>query len=104
MGDDRELFQEMVMLLRSDAPQWLDFLLAAERDADTARVQRAAHTLKGLAANFGASRAVAAASEVERLAKTTTADGLRAAVAELEDSLHDLVAALSDPVATSAIR
>jgi HPt (histidine-containing phosphotransfer) domain-containing protein len=104
MGDDQELFHEMVQLLRSDAPQWLNVLLAAERDADTPRLQRAAHTLKGLAANFGASRAVAAAAEVEQLAKTKSTVGLRAAVEELEESLHELLAALSGPVATSAIR
>jgi two-component system, sensor histidine kinase and response regulator len=104
MGDDRELFQEMVTLLRSDAPRWLSVVAAALRDGDAARMQRAAHTLKGLAANFGAGRAVAAAAEVELLAKLQQTNGLQAAVTELEESLDELVAALTQPLEASATR
>ena len=104
MGDDQALFHEMVTLLRSDAPQWLKVALAAERDGDAPRLHRAAHTLKGLAANFGASRAVAAAAEVEQLARAQTTVGRRAAVAELEESLDELLGALAAPLATSATR
>jgi two-component system, sensor histidine kinase and response regulator len=102
MGDDQALFHEMVTLLRCDVPKWLNVVLAAEREGDASRVQRAAHTLKGLAANFGAGRAVAAAAEVEQLAKSQTTVGLRAAVVELETSLDELLIALSAPLATSA--
>jgi HPt (histidine-containing phosphotransfer) domain-containing protein len=104
MGDDQALFYEMVGLLRSDVPQWLKVLHTAERDGDASRVQRAAHTLKGLAANFGASRAVAAAAEVEQCGKARKTEGLRAAVAELEGALDELLGALTTPVATTANR
>jgi two-component system, sensor histidine kinase and response regulator len=102
MGDDRELFQEMVGLLRSDAPHWLSDVLAAEREGDPVRLQRSAHTLKGLAANFGAARAVAAAAVVEQLGKSQQTVGLPAAVIELEESLDELLAALTplrEPIA-----
>jgi two-component system, sensor histidine kinase and response regulator len=95
MGDDPELFQEMVGLLRSDAPPLLDAIHEAHKAGDAARLQRAAHTLKGLASNFGAERAVAAAAEVERLAKANQSSGMPAAVIELEESLDELVAALA---------
>jgi HPt (histidine-containing phosphotransfer) domain-containing protein len=104
MGDDQALFYEMVGLLRSDVPQWLNVLHAAEREGDASRVQRAAHTLKGLVANFGASRAVAAAAEVEQYGKAQTTEGLHEAVAELEGSLDELLGALTAPLATSATR
>ena len=104
MGDDQALFHEMVALLRSDVPQWLDVLHVAEREGDAPRLQRAAHTLKGLAANFGAGRAVAAAAEVEQRGKAQTTVGLRAAVMELEESLDELLGALAAPLATSATR
>lgn len=102
MGDDHELFQEMVALLRADAPRWFSVVTAAQREGDPQRLQQAAHTLKGLTANFGAGRAVAAAAELERLAKSQQASGSPAAIAELEDALSELLAALpnAEPSAT----
>jgi HPt (histidine-containing phosphotransfer) domain-containing protein len=91
MGDDQELFQEMVGLLRTDSPRWLSVVSAAQREGDPGRLQRAAHTLKGLAANFGAARAVAAAADVEQMAKSQQTAGLPAAVIELEKALDELV-------------
>ncbi len=95
MGNDHELFQEMVGLLKADAPPLLAALRSALREGDTQRLQRAAHTLKGLAANFGAERAVADASNVEKLAKAPQSSGVPAAIAKLEESVDELVAALA---------
>ena len=95
MGNDAELFAEMVGLLRSDAPHWLTVLKSALDDGDSAQIHRAAHTLKGLAANFGAERAVGAALEIERRAKAQQSDGMAAAVQELEEALDELIAALA---------
>ena len=95
MGDDQELFHEMADLLRADAPALLDAVNAAHQQGDTPRLERASHTLKGLAANFGAERAVTAAADVERLAKQRQSSGLPAAISELEESLDELIAALA---------
>ena len=95
MGNDAELFAEMVGLLRSDAPHWLTVLKRAIDDGDPPRIHRAAHTLKGLAANFGAQRAVGAAADIERRAKTQQSDGMAAAARELEEALDELLAALT---------
>jgi HPt (histidine-containing phosphotransfer) domain-containing protein len=95
MGNDQELFQEMVGLLRADAPPLLSAIRAAQSDGDAPRLQRAAHTLKGLSANFGAQRAVTAAETVEKLAKAHQSAGMPAAISELEESLDELVAALA---------
>jgi HPt (histidine-containing phosphotransfer) domain-containing protein len=94
MGNDQELFHEMVELLRTDAPPLVTVVRTAHKDGDAPRLQRAAHTLKGLASNFGAGRAVAAAAEVERLAKARQSAGLPAAITALEESLDELIAAL----------
>jgi len=104
MGDDHELFHEMVDLLCSDAPIHLQALTAAYKNDDSSRVHRAAHTLKGLAANFGAPRAVAAAAEVERLAKLRQPTQMSAAIAELQESLEELIAALSPRHEVSHLR
>ncbi len=95
MGDDEDLFHEMAGLLRADAPALLDTVQEAHQHGDAPRLERASHTLKGLAANFGASRAVAAAAEVERLAKQRQSSGLPAAISELNEALDELVAALA---------
>jgi two-component system, sensor histidine kinase and response regulator len=95
MGNDQELFHEMVDLLRTDAPALLGAVHSARKDGDAPRLQRAAHTLKGLASNFGAERAVAAAAEVERLGQARQSAGLPAAIIELEESLDELIAALA---------
>jgi two-component system, sensor histidine kinase and response regulator len=104
MGNDRELFQEMVGLLQADAPPLVRALNAAHAEGDFARMQRAAHTLKGLAANFGAERAVAAAAEAERLAKSRHSQAIPAAIAELEESFDELIGALTPSPVTSRSR
>jgi HPt (histidine-containing phosphotransfer) domain-containing protein len=96
MGDDPELFHEMAELLKADAPALLDAVQSSYQQGDAPRLERASHTLKGLAANFSASRAVAAAADVERLAKQRQSSGLPAAIRELEESLDELIAALAD--------
>jgi two-component system, sensor histidine kinase and response regulator len=97
MGGDHELFQEMVGLLLADAPLLLRALTSACESGDLAGAERAAHTLKGLASNFGGQRAVAAAAEVERLAKAKQAARLPAATRELQAALDELMAALATP-------
>jgi hypothetical protein len=101
MGNDHELFHEMVLLLRTDAPPLLAALNSAHREGDPQRLQRAAHTLKGLAANFGAERTVAAAADVEKLAKARQSAGLPAAITRLEESLDELAAALAPTLEVS---
>jgi len=94
MGNDHDLFHEMVGLLHEDAPPLLVVVQTAIKEGDISRLERAAHTLKGLASNFGARRAVTAAGEVERLAKAGQSSGMPAAITELEESLDELLAAL----------
>jgi len=58
------------------------------------RVERGAHTLKGMAATFDAKRAVAAAASVENLAKTGDLEGVSQALQPLESEIAALSAAL----------
>ena len=70
LGGDEELFGELVQFFLEDTPGLLNLLRSGLRDNDWAPVERAAHGLKGLASNFGATRAVEAARTVERLGAT----------------------------------
>lgn len=101
MGNDRSLFLEMIELLAEDAPQYLATIddTAAKHDFPTLR--RAAHTLKGLVLNFGATRAVLAAVSLENLAITAESDAAEennfpAAIAELKSAIEELQTALAN--------
>ena len=69
MGGDRELLEQLVELLRSDSPKLLSEIRAAIERGDAEAARHAAHTLKGSVGNFSATTAVAAARELENIAK-----------------------------------
>jgi histidine phosphotransfer protein HptB len=96
MGNDRQLFQEMVDLLREDAPKLLDRLQKAVADRDCEQARRAAHTLKGQAATFGASRAVEAAAGLEAAARHGRVAELAARVEQLQLALAHLLSELCE--------
>lgn len=66
MGFDQQLYDEMVRLLLEDCPRRLADLEAAVAARNTEAARHAAHSLKGLAANFSAGHAVRTAAAVER--------------------------------------
>lgn len=94
MGQDGNLFREMVGLLRDDGSRRMHDVTAGLTERDANRVRHAAHTLKGLTANFSAARAVEAAEKVERLATAEKWDELEPATANLEAALAELLVAL----------
>lgn len=95
MGQDAQLFEDMVEYLHRDGPRWMDEVHAAAAAGDLPRVQYRAHSLKGLISNFGAARAWHAAAALEEQAKARRAEGLPAAVETLATSLAELIDALS---------
>lgn len=95
MGQDLQLFREMAGFLRDDAPRWQQELRAGLDAQDSRRVKHAAHTLKGLVANFGAPRAEKAARVVEQGAARSNWSELLPAAAELEEAIEELLSALS---------
>ena len=95
MAFDAQLFREMIDLLREDGPRRLRTLNAGLEAGDWSRVHYAAHSLKGLAANFNATRTIAAAAEVEKLARGGERDALVPAALELQQALHELLTELT---------
>ncbi|WP_425617356.1 Hpt domain-containing protein [Anatilimnocola sp. NA78] len=101
MGNDRGLFQDMIVLLNEDAPQYITAIHQTYSVQDYPSLKRAAHTLKGLVLNFGATRAVSAAIALETLTQTAEREpseknNIPAAIAELEAAVAELQAALSE--------
>ncbi|PYR34971.1 MAG: hypothetical protein DMF89_26120 [Acidobacteria bacterium] len=65
LGDDDELVSDVIALFLDDYPGRLHALKAAAEARDAGGVRTAAHTLKGSASTFCASRVVDAAASLE---------------------------------------
>jgi HPt (histidine-containing phosphotransfer) domain-containing protein len=75
LGGDRELLAEISRLFVDDAPVHLARIRAALDQRDAESLRRAAHGLKGAAANFEASALVAAARTLEEVGRTNAFGG-----------------------------
>jgi HPt (histidine-containing phosphotransfer) domain-containing protein len=67
VGGDRDLLAEISRLFVDDAPRHLEQIRQAIDDRDGESLRRAAHGLKGAAANFDADRVVSAARTLEAI-------------------------------------
>ena len=65
MGGDQDLLREVAALFLEDAPNMMKAVSDALAKADASALERAAHTVKGCVANFGAKPAFEAALELE---------------------------------------
>ncbi|MGI8979605.1 MAG: Hpt domain-containing protein [Pirellulaceae bacterium] len=102
MGDDEQLFEEMAGFLRDDAPARLQEIRSGLAESNLPRVKHAAHALKGLISNFGAARAVSAATRLENLVQQRKpAEDLDAAFGDLQAAVDELQEALA-PFCTRA--
>jgi two-component system, sensor histidine kinase and response regulator len=68
-GGDQELFRELADLLLKSLPEHLAQIGEALSKNDARTLERSAHSLKGAAGNFGAKRVVAAAYQLEQIAR-----------------------------------
>ncbi len=96
LGGNRELFAKLVHFYFDDAPQLLEQLRHAAVHGDVVRVERAAHTLKSLAANFEALSAARAALRVEEFSQARDLGSAIECIPELEQQLRRLDVALAD--------
>jgi HPt (histidine-containing phosphotransfer) domain-containing protein len=67
VGGDEQLLQEVAVLFLDDYPKVLGEIHAAIQAGNAKAVERAAHTLKGSVANFGAEDVVEAAFVLESM-------------------------------------
>ena len=82
VGEDRELFDELVTEFREQGPQRITELGRAIATGDSALASRAAHTLKTNSATFGATEL---ASLSRRLEEAARKDELAGAAGLLDD-------------------
>jgi signal transduction histidine kinase/DNA-binding response OmpR family regulator len=75
VGGDRQLLAEISRLFVDDAPRHLQRIREALEQRDGESLRRAAHGLKGAAANFEADGVVSAARTLEEIGRTAAFDG-----------------------------
>ncbi len=91
MDDSAELFNEIVRLFLVDAPPHMQRIKDGLARGDANAVLHSAHALKGMAGIFAAEHVMQVAELVE---KTVGQQGCDGAVAELDNALNELLAAI----------
>jgi HPt (histidine-containing phosphotransfer) domain-containing protein len=94
LGDDRELLEEVIAIFLEDAPKLLRQASESLAKGEAVVLERAAHSLKGLSANFAAATTVSAAYAVEFHAREGDLQNAARCLPRLEELVHSLLAAL----------
>jgi two-component system, sensor histidine kinase and response regulator len=95
LDGDAELFDALIDVFRQDSIELFQQLSASLAAGNLREMERAAHSLKGLAANFDAKQATEAAFCIEEAARTKMAAGIEPRVKELGRRLEELRSALA---------
>ena len=95
VGGDEEILKEIAELFVEDAPSLMADIQQAIQANDTGALERAAHTMKGSVANFGAEAAVEAAMRLETMGRESNLADMETVFAVLEEAINDVVEALS---------
>ncbi len=90
VGGDEDLLVEIARLFLDECPRLMGHIQEAIDAADTRRLEREAHSLKGSVANFGAEPAVAAALELEMIGRSGNLGGAREGFRRLSQSIDAL--------------
>jgi HPt (histidine-containing phosphotransfer) domain-containing protein len=87
VGGDLELLREIAVLFLDECPRALLDIHQALAGEDAAKLENAAHSLKGSVGNFGASAAVAAAFRLEQMGRAQQLVEAPEALRALEQAL-----------------
>lgn len=93
---DRDLLKELIEIFSNQTKQQLQILRDSIASSDTPTVRRAAHTIKGSVANFGAQPAFDLALCLEQMGRDGVMAEAPAALATLEAELIRLESALRE--------
>jgi HPt (histidine-containing phosphotransfer) domain-containing protein len=96
LGGDVELFKEFVRVFDEDSPSLLAEMRQALAGRDETTLERADHSLKGLASNFGARATVALAGQLEESAIARRWDGAAHILGVLTSEVARLHATLEE--------
>lgn len=96
VDNDMEFLAETVEMLEEDGPDLLGQIGSAIEAGDAEALAVAAHTYKGMVANFCADSTVEAALKLEMMGKDGNLTGASEAFAVVEDQGRQLATALRD--------
>jgi two-component system, sensor histidine kinase and response regulator len=96
LGGDKDLFRDLVTFFFEDYPVLQEEMHSALTRQDWFTLQRTSHSLKGLAANFSASRAQRILQEIENTALSKNAETLNELLLSADRELAQLAAALAE--------
>ena len=95
LGGDVELLRDLIDMFAEDAPVMIAQMSEAAAAGYCEDVQHFAHSLRGLAANFGAVRVTGLLAQLEEKAATKSLDGGREILAAVRPETERLLAALA---------
>ncbi len=95
LGNDQQLMNDLINFFFEDFPSLLEDMRGAILRHDWNRLQRAAHSFKGLAANFDANSTVQAMQALELQSATQDPERLSKLLADAELEVARLTAALA---------
>ena len=88
---DGDLLTDLLGLFVESSREYLEAMRAGARAGDASAVSRAAHALRGSAANFRATHTVALARELEQTTGAGTLEGAADHIAELESAVASTI-------------
>jgi len=90
LGNDRNLFADLVTFFLEDAPELLGAIRTGLDNGNAKDVMRASHSLKGLLSSFDAHQAVSMAARIENAAREADLVSACEALPQLEDEVTRL--------------
>lgn len=100
LGRDEQLLARLAEFFLEDGPALMSEIDAAVGRQDLSAVAQAAHSLKGMVANFEAISAIAAARQVESLQQNGNLDGSRLVIERLRTEIERVIEALQKLLST----
>lgn len=94
LGGNEQLYRNLVRFFFEDSPGLLEDIRSGLRTGDREQVARAAHSLKGLAANFGCEVAMKSASQMQEIGTSGSLDEATPALEALTNAITQLHLAL----------
>jgi HPt (histidine-containing phosphotransfer) domain-containing protein len=91
VDNDHDLLRELLIIFKEDFPRSFQSLKSAVIAGDVKSSSRLSHTLKGMLSSLGATRAAAAASQLEALSSAGETASLRDALNTLESEADRLL-------------
>jgi two-component system, sensor histidine kinase and response regulator len=88
---DQELLRDLLDIFKEDFPRTMRSLELAVADGDLKNCRGLSHTLKGMLASLGATRAAAAAASLDLLASSGEAGSLKEALDALRRAATELL-------------